>query len=46
MNLNSYYEIVHNDFMKAAFIKMGFDESQLIALQIFDYKTTVEVIEK
>ena len=46
MKLNSDYEIVHNDFMKAAFIKMGFDESQLIALQIFDYKTTVEVIEK
>ena len=39
MKSNSDYEIVHNDFMKEAFIEKGFNEGQLVSLKIFDYHT-------
>lgn len=46
MKENSDYEIVHNDFMKEEFQKMGFDSKKLIALEIFDYKSDIIIGEK
>ncbi len=43
MKATSDYFIVHNDSMKAEFIKNGFDEKSLISLDIFDYRVDGEL---
>lgn len=46
MKSNSDFEIVHNDFMKEAFLELGFGEEQLVPLEIFDYYTDKEPCRK
>lgn len=40
------YIVVHNDLMKKAFIDFGVDENKIISLDMFDYLTDSQTVEK